>query len=210
MILCTVFDRAKPQARITLLEKGLDGFKPVLSSYDCLIGKNGLAQGMLDFPFDSLKEKEEGDMCAPAGIFPITKAFGRQNKSVLIPFIETHPFLEYIDDPNSMYYNLCVDVRDVEKKDWQSSEKMIRDQDLLYHFGLIVGYNENPVRSGRGSCIFIHRWQDSVTPSSGCTVMDPEHLDEIAQRLDPKKSPMLLQGTDDYIQKLCQKLHLSL
>jgi L,D-peptidoglycan transpeptidase YkuD (ErfK/YbiS/YcfS/YnhG family) len=210
IVMCTVLDRAKPQASITLLERKLDCFTPVLSHYDCLIGKNGLAQGMLDFSFESLKEKKEGDLCAPAGIFPITKAFGLQNKNLSIPFIETHPFLEYIDDPKSMYYNMCVDVRDIKNKDWQSSEKMVRDEDPLYHFGLIVGYNEAPVRPGRGSCIFIHRWQDSMTPSSGCTVMNPDHLDMIAQRLEQKKNPMLLQGTYEYIQKLSKKLHLHL
>jgi L,D-peptidoglycan transpeptidase YkuD (ErfK/YbiS/YcfS/YnhG family) len=77
-----------------------------------------------------------------------------------------------------------------------------------YEFGIVVGHNMNPVRSGAGSCIFLHIWGGSLDPTSGCTAMSRENLLDIIYWLDSEKFPLLIQLTKNAYYKLKDKWSL--
>ena len=165
--------------------------------FPVVLGRNGLGQGpgLIGLKFDSAPNKLEGDNRAPAGIFALPSAFGyasaRSADWIKLPYLPVSKETEGIDDPNSRYYNKVVDRMKVAEIDWRSSERMGRN-DILYRWGVIVGYNSTGV-PGLGSCIFLHIWKSPTTATTGCTAMDESNLVRLLRWLDPAKRPILIQ-----------------
>lgn len=125
-----------------------------LSTYDVVIGKNGIAQP---------HQKKEGDGSTPSGTFPIGELFGWS--AAVDPVVQTFKsdyryivdardvngaYLDkFIDDPSSAYYNTWVSAPTTAK----SYEQMRIDP---YKYGLVVNYNMYPTVAGthakRASC----------------------------------------------------------
>ena len=208
LIVVVAGDWNKPSATMHLYERAsrFQKWNLVKGPMACLLGKQGLAwgRGLHSLP-DEVTVKKEGDMRSPSGIFPLKTAFGSKSQkeigSLQIDYLQTHSFLEYIDDPNSKYYNQCVDIR-TQQKDWNSAEKMLRKDDDLYTLGLIVSYNEDPVIAGEGSCIFMHTWRNQDSGSAGCTVLSMEELESLVLWLNKERNPLLVQGTKDALKIL--------
>jgi D-alanyl-D-alanine dipeptidase len=162
-----------------------------------VVGENGLGQGrgLVRLDFDEAPHKKEGDHRAPAGIFPLSSAFGyapaRSVAWVKLPYLALSKQVEGIDDPNSRYYNKLVVRSKVAKIDWRSSEQMRRD-DILYKWGVVVGHNPSAI-PGAGSCIFLHVWKSSSAPTAGCTAMPESDLVRLIRWLDPARHPILVQ-----------------
>ncbi|HLA94482.1 MAG TPA: L,D-transpeptidase family protein, partial [Pyrinomonadaceae bacterium] len=140
------------------------------------------------------KLKKEGDGKSPAGLFPLTFAFGTADSADFskLPYRELDKFTECVDDIKSHHYNRIVSSMQVGIFDWKSSEKMA-EITPEYDLGVFVAYNSYPVVKGNGSCIFLHIWKDADTPTSGCTAMGKANLEKIVNWLDPKKNPYLVQ-----------------
>ena len=168
------------------------------------IGKDGLGWDALIEPPAVAGEpvKKEGDGRSPSGIFLLTTAFGFAPDSPDSKF-PYHPLTEgtnCVDDSNSRHYNRIVELHDVSYKDWDSSEQM-RTITPQYEIGVVVDYNDQKV-PGAGSCIFLHVWKSSTDPTAGCTAMDKDNLQEIISWLDEKKSPVLIQFTAPWYERL--------
>jgi D-alanyl-D-alanine dipeptidase len=173
-------------------------WKAIADEFPVVVGRSGLAadsemdwgrSGALPALF-----KKEGDGRAPAGMFPLTFAFGTADAGSKLPFTTLVESTECVDDVDSSFYNKIVDRYKVGNFDWKSSEKML-DVGPQYELGVFVGYNSYPVNRGRGSCIFLHIWKDSGTGTSGCTAMSREDLERVVRWLDPAKNPYLIQLT---------------
>ena len=162
-----------------------------------VVGRNGLGRGrgLVRLDFDGAPTKREGDNRAPAGIFRLSSAFGyatvRSAAWVRLPYLVLSKQIEGIDDSNSRYYNKLVDRSKVAKIDWRSSEQMRRD-DVLYKWGVLIEHNATAV-PGAGSCIFLHIWKNSSTPTAGCTAMPENDLVGLIRWLDPEVHPILIQ-----------------
>lgn len=181
-----LFERFSPKAKWT--ERG--------SEFRVVIGRSGLAWAADSAP-DKVKEfKKEGDGRSPAGLFPITYAFGSSTKpeELTFPYVRLEEFTECVDDPASTHYNKIVDRMKVGIFDWKSSEKMLAVGEE-YGLGLFVAYNSYPARAGDGSCIFLHVWKNEDSPTSGCTAMARLDLERIVSWLEPGRSPYLVQLT---------------
>jgi L,D-peptidoglycan transpeptidase YkuD (ErfK/YbiS/YcfS/YnhG family) len=74
-----------------------------------------------------------------------------------------------------------------------SFEEMKRP-DGLYRYGIVIGYNGNPVVKGLGSAIFLHVWKGRDIPTSGCVALAEEDVVAILARLDPSRQPLCLWG----------------
>lgn len=161
------------------------------------LGKNGLGlgRGLIQLDFAGAPDKKEGDDRAPAGIFRLPSAFGyapsRAALWVRLPYLTLSKQIEGIDDPNSRYYNKLMDRSKVAKIDWHSSEQMRRD-DVLYKWGVLVEHNPTAIPDA-GSCIFLHIWKNSSTPTAGCTAMPESDLVRLLRWLDPARHPILIQ-----------------
>ena len=160
-----------------------------------VVGQTGLAWGDEALARRRDPRKREGDGKAPAGRFPLGSAFGFASREeagwIRLPYTPLEGDTECVDDAASTHYNRVVDRSDVGRVDWSSSERM-RSIDL-YRLGVIVRYNAQPVRRGRGSCIFLHIWRAEGSPTSGCTAMPASDLETVVRWLDPRRGPQLVQ-----------------
>jgi D-alanyl-D-alanine dipeptidase len=178
-----------------------------------VLGRNGLAWGRGLHPIDStlLPIKKEGDGKSPAGVFTLTYAFGyaasKEMKGLNINYLEITAMRECIDDVKSEYYNQVINNNEVDKIDWQSSEKMYF-ADIYYEQGVIVDQNINPIEKGAGSCIFLHNWATPDETSAGCTEMAPENMKEIIYWLDYSSYPVLVQLTKQLYEEYQQSWEL--
>lgn len=177
-------------------------WKRVGESFPVVVGRSGLAWGdVLSSELNMTKLKMEGDGNAPAGLFPLTSAFGSGTKpeNVDMPYTRLGQYTECVDDTRSSFYNRIVDRMQVGNFDWKSSEKMLA-VGPEYSLGVFVAYNTYPVEPGRGSCIF-HVWKSANEPTSGCTAMERKDLERIVGWLSPSKVPYLVQMTEDVYDK---------
>ena len=106
-------------------------------------------------------------------------------------YIQTTPTLQCVDDPASPLYNRFADIA-VTPRTWTSAETMARP-DGLYRHGAVVLHNAAPPEPGCGSCIFLHIWEGSAVPTSGCTAMAETDLISLLSLLDQKLNPLLVQ-----------------
>ena len=177
-------------------------WKSVGGDFPIVVGRNGLGWSLDTAPEGVSDLKKEGDGRAPAGLFPLTFAFGRPEKpgEVKLSYSKLEQYSECVDDTASTHYNKLVDRLKVGIFDWKSSEKML-EVGPEYDLGLFVAHNSYPVRRGDGSCIFLHVWKDSTTGTSGCTAMERDNLLKVLNWADPKKNPYLVQLTEADLRK---------
>lgn len=164
-----------------------------------VVGRAGLGWGV---GFDSLAtapatagpRKREGDGRAPAGAFPLGRAFGFAPADSLpwlrLPYLPLTQTTECVDDADSERYNQVVDRSTVPAVDWRSAERM--REIALYRLGVLVEYNPASVRA-RGSCIFLHIWAGPRSTTAGCTAMAEAELAELMEWLDPSARAVLVQ-----------------
>ncbi|HQU92187.1 MAG TPA: L,D-transpeptidase family protein [Pyrinomonadaceae bacterium] len=173
-------------------------WKAVGKEFEIVVGRSGLGTTRDDawqMDLTTLRGllKKEGDGRSPAGLIPLTFAFGKQESiTSALSYRKLEDQTECVDDVNSHHYNRVVGRLQVGIYDWKSSEKMASITPE-YDLGVFVAYNSYPVIKGNGSCIFLHIWKDANTPTSGCTAMAREDLERVVGWLDPKKNPYLIQ-----------------
>jgi len=169
-------------------------WKPKGESFPVVLGRTGTAWAQDSAPEKATQFKAEGDGKSPAGMFPLTFAFGSSMKpeSVTFPYTRLGAYTECVDDVNSHHYNKVVGRDQVGIFDWKSSEKMVEIMPQ-YELGVFVAYNSYPVVKGTGSCIFLHVWKDATTATSGCTAMGRIDLERIVSWLEPAQNPYLVQ-----------------
>jgi len=168
--------------------------------FPVVVGKSGLGWDALVPPTDTNSPvKKEGDGRSPAGIFAITELGGfnssRPNARILyFPITEN---TECVDDVKSRSYNKVTNR--IATSDWDSSEKM-RTIDV-YRLMAIVDYNDRKL-PGAGSCIFLHIWSGPGRGTAGCTAMQEKDLQDIADWLDAKQHPVVVQFPAPVYQRL--------
>ena len=162
--------------------------------FPVVVGRSGLAWDERLTDDERSGFKREGDGRSPAGLFPLTFAFGSAVKpeQITFPYTRLTEHTECVDDVNSHHYNKIVNPIQVGIFDWKSSEKMLEVMPQ-YELGVFVAYNSYPVAKGQGSCIFLHVWKDASTPTSGCTAMGRLDMERIVSWLEPELNPYLVQ-----------------
>ncbi len=177
---------------------GHSAWRPVSVAVPVVVGRTGLALGA---GFDDLDaaapHKHEGDGKSPAGVFPLDTVFGFAPRDSAVgtrlPYVQLTSGSDCVDDTSSMHYNTVVERSAVPRVDWASAEHMRTIGE--YRFGVIVGYNAQPPRPGRGSCIFLHIWNGPASHTAGCTAFDAAELARVIAWLDPRSKPVLVQVT---------------
>lgn len=180
----------------------------VLRDIPIVTGRSGLAwgKGLHNEEFNKGKLKKEGDGNAPAGIFYLTGLFGYNDILSKMNSLKVDDRTFCVDDTLSSYYNQIVKLDSV-KKDWTSAETMRMKSDV-YKYGIFVNYNVNPAEAGKGSCIFMHIWSESDSPTAGCTAMTEANILKLISFLDKKKNPVLVQIPQSEYHKLKQTYKL--
>lgn len=153
--------------------------------------------------------KREGDGRSPRGVFPLGFAFGYRDAPPVetdVAYRSLPPESVCVDDTASDRYNQIV-FEPGPEADWESAEAMRRDLahgDDLYSLGVTVEYNPDAT-PGAGSCIFLHVWRGPESPTAGCTAMPEEDLRSVLGWLQPRRRPILVQGSRAWLEDLRQR-----
>ena len=196
------WDTTQGKARLYERSSAKKEWKLVGSGFDISVGRSGLGttrEDAWDMDLTSLRGllKQEGDGRSPAGLMPLTYAFGTADKAeTKLKYLKLAEHTECVDDANSNHYNKIVNRMQVGAFDWKSSEKMA-EITPEYDLGVFVAYNSYPAARGRGSCIFLHIWKTPGEATSGCTAMSRENLERLVAWLDPEKTPYLVQMPEE-------------
>jgi L,D-peptidoglycan transpeptidase YkuD (ErfK/YbiS/YcfS/YnhG family) len=132
--------------------------------FTCAVGRNG---------FVSPEEKREGDGKTPIGRWVMREVFYRPDKGTKpetsLPVREIRADDAWCEDPYNKNYNRFV------KYPHPESDRLWRD-DHLYDIVAVLGYNDDPVVSGKGSAIFFHIARPGFVGTGGCVAMAREDL----------------------------------
>jgi L,D-peptidoglycan transpeptidase YkuD (ErfK/YbiS/YcfS/YnhG family) len=183
LIFVTNKDASSCQVTIYVLEKDGTIWRPVFPAFSGTIGAKGFA---------SFDKKLEGDGKSPTGMFSLGTAFG-YNPSITtkMPYRQVRDDDFWVDDVRSADYNRWVKGR----PQAVSMEKMKRE-DGLYSYGVVIEYNMDPIVRGKGSAIFLHRWQEKGKSTRGCVAMPEDQILRLLAWLDPAQKPLIIMGTE--------------
>jgi len=206
VLVVTTKNWSTPTGTLQRYELDDTGWQKVGDQIEIKLGRNGLGWGigLHEVPKDAQFIKKEGDGKAPAGIFKLKQAFGYAHFDIEYPYEVYKETDHCVDDVNSRYYNKIVDSTKV-NSDYTSKENMKFPKNY-YKYGIVVDHNhidEEGAIKGAGSCIFIHI---KDIPTAGCTVMHEDQIQTVLRWLDPKAEPLLIQGTEEVVEKLWGQL----
>ncbi len=132
-------------------------------TYRCAIGRSGVSSA-----------KREGDGATPAGIFPLRRVVYRADRmaqpETRLPVRAMASADGWCDDPSHADYNRAVSLPHA-----ASCEPLWRE-DALYDLLVVLGHNDDPVRAGLGSAIFLHLARPDFGPTQGCLALSLDDL----------------------------------
>lgn len=177
-------DNASIAVQVFALEKRNDSWYSHFDAIDGVIGKKGFAPP---------GGKREGDGRTPSGIFPLVTTFGYEPSFLtMMPYRQVTGDDLWVDDINADDYNRWV-RRGTTRA---SSFEVMKREDDLYKYGIVVEYNTNPVIKGYGSAIFFHIWKGKGKPTAGCVALSEEDIIRIIRWLNPAARPLVVMGTN--------------
>ena len=191
-------------ARLQRFERQAQGtpWQPIGPPVDVVVGDGGLGWGIGLHEFasgPSDPRKREGDGRAPAGVFALTRVFGKGGVPQTRMQTRTTSSADVcVDDVKSPLYNTILREPSPapEPRPYDSAERLLR-ADALYDLFVVVDHNHidgaAKAIKGAGSCVFLHQWLRPGSPSNGCTAMSAAALTDVVTWLDPAKRPLLVQ-----------------
>jgi L,D-peptidoglycan transpeptidase YkuD (ErfK/YbiS/YcfS/YnhG family) len=172
------------KATIYAMEKYGDKWQTAFKPFDAVIGRNSFAK---------YGEKREGDGKTPSGIYHLKTAFGYDESiKTKMPYRQALEDDIWVDDPGDDDYNRWVKKAQTHAA---SYEMMKRDDDL-YKYGIVIEYNTDPVIKGNGSAIFLHIRKCQGLPTAGCVAVSEENMIKILEWLDPGAAPLIITGIE--------------
>jgi L,D-peptidoglycan transpeptidase YkuD (ErfK/YbiS/YcfS/YnhG family) len=97
----------------------------------------------------------------------------------------------WIEDAKAATYNQHIVVpEDRPRTPWEESQRM-RMGDPAHRLKIVIHHNTSDIRPGGGSAIFFHIWRSGgAKPTSGCTAMAEQSLEEVLGWLSPDAAPV--------------------
>ncbi|SMO53247.1 L,D-peptidoglycan transpeptidase YkuD, ErfK/YbiS/YcfS/YnhG family [Solitalea koreensis] len=208
LIIVTSADWQAIQGKMNVYEWKDNSWNAVMKNIPITLGRTGLAwaKGLQNSKWNTGELKKEGDGKSPAGIFRIGGLFGYGDLETKMNYLKLNQTTFCVDDTASSNYNRIVDTATV-SKNWNSAEKMRRNDDL-YKYGVLVDYNSENVIEGAGSCIFIHIWRGNDQPTLGCTAMTEANILKLIHFLNKEKKPLLVQMPEKELQEFSKEYKL--
>jgi len=143
------------------------------ASYRCAVGHGGVRT-----------DKAEGDGATPIGRFPLRQVLYRPDRigrvATGLPVRALQADDGWCDAPDDAQYNRLV------KLPFAASHEVLWRADGLYDLIVVVGYNDEPVTSGRGSAIFLHVARADFGPTDGCVALARPALLDVLARCGPQ------------------------
>ena len=141
-------------------------------SFRCAVGRGGVSSA-----------KREGDGATPVGIWPLRQVLYRPDRGVRpVTGLQTTPLKPvdgWCDAPSDPNYNRMV------RHPYPASAEHLWRRDGIYDLIVVVGYNDAPVVSGKGSAIFLHIARPDYSATAGCVAFSRRDLVTILGMLSP-------------------------
>ena len=145
--------------------------KLILDKYriKCAIGKRGIGN-----------KKREGDKITPKGKFKIKTILYRKDRvssfKSKITKLSIKKDMGWCDDAKSKKYNKLIGLP------FKGSAEKLYRKDNTYDIILVLNYNLNPIRKGKGSAIFIHVARKNYRNTLGCIAVSKKNLKKIIKK----------------------------
>jgi len=137
----------------------------------CAIGKRGIGN-----------KKREGDKITPIGKFKIKTILYRKDRishfKSKINKLSIRSNMGWCDDPKSKKYNKLIKIP------FKGSAEKLYRKDNTYDIILVLNYNINPIRKGKGSAIFIHVARKGYKSTLGCIAVSKRSLMKIIKKIN--------------------------
>ena len=125
--------------------------------------------------------KREGDGGTPRARLPLRRVFFRADRiprpRCLLPARAIRPDEAWCDDTADRRYNRLI------RRPPGAAEERLWREDHLYDVIVELGWNDRPVRKGRGSAIFWHLARPGFAPTAGCVAVTRDVFRKILPRL---------------------------
>jgi L,D-peptidoglycan transpeptidase YkuD (ErfK/YbiS/YcfS/YnhG family) len=125
-------------------------------------------------------DKQEGDGATPVGLMPLRRMLYRADRvsvpDCAAPAEPIAPTDAWCDDVSRPEYNRMV------RLPYDGHCEEIWRQDALYDLIGVLGWNDAPVRRGRGSAIFLHVARADYAPTDGCIALALGDLRQLLAR----------------------------
>jgi L,D-peptidoglycan transpeptidase YkuD (ErfK/YbiS/YcfS/YnhG family) len=162
--------------KITVIRSSVDPRKGTLiagqARFPCALGRTGVVGAGM---------KREGDGSTPRTAMKLRRVFYRADHiprpRSLLPTQQIRVFDAWCDDASDRRYNRLIRRPDGEH------EERLRRADHLYDVIVELGWNDQPVRRGRGSAIFWHLARAALTPTAGCVAVKADVFGKVLPRL---------------------------
>jgi L,D-peptidoglycan transpeptidase YkuD (ErfK/YbiS/YcfS/YnhG family) len=129
----------------------------------CAIGRGGIRA-----------DKAEGDGATPPGLLPIRRILWRADRgarpATSLPGEPIAPGDGWCDDPGHADYNRAI------RLPHPARHECLWREDAVYDLIAVLGWNDAPVRRGRGSAIFLHVARPDLAPTEGCVALPEPDL----------------------------------
>ena len=137
----------------------------------CALGRAGIAAA-----------KREGDGATPAGAFAMRRLLYRADREAppptRLPMQAIGPADGWCDAPEDPAYNRPV------RLPYPARTEALWRADHLYDLVIVLGHNDDPVRAGEGSTIFLHLARPDFAPTEGCIALAREDLRRVLAAAD--------------------------
>ena len=147
--------------------------------FDCALGRTGVTI-----------DKKEGDGKTPVGTYPLRYAFYRADRmgrpDTGLETVELTPETGWCEDPSHPDYNSRVTLPHAGAVD-----RMTRE-DHLYDITVVIGYNDDPPATGKGSAIFMHLAREGLSPTAGCVALAEDDLRKVLKKVGKNSTITIL------------------
>jgi L,D-peptidoglycan transpeptidase YkuD (ErfK/YbiS/YcfS/YnhG family) len=167
-----------------------DCWYPVAGPWRAWLGQRGVSAN-----------KREGDRKTPSGAFGFERVmYGiAPNPGVRYRYHRIVCGDWWVEDPSSRFYNRFRHVRCGVEPPFRTTSEDMSASPTAYRHLAVIGYNTDPIVTGRGSGIFLHA--STGRPTLGCVSLPLPQLVRILRWLQPARSPLIVIGTRSTIRR---------
>jgi L,D-peptidoglycan transpeptidase YkuD (ErfK/YbiS/YcfS/YnhG family) len=168
---------AAATAVLTAWERTGTGRIRVLGPIPAWIGRDGVGQA------------SESTAHTPAGMWPLTEAFGTEPAQTRLPYRRVTTADWWVSDVDSPCYNTHFSGAPGTCPFDETAGENLGAAGPAYAHAVVIGYNRDPVVAGAGSAFFLH--VTDGRPTAGCVAIPKPDLEVLLRWLDPAKHPVL-------------------
>ncbi|MHC1711491.1 MAG: hypothetical protein AB9872_04985 [Solidesulfovibrio sp.] len=163
----------------------------------CSLGRKGLGVGRGLTPLLSGPVKRQGDGTTPAGIFPLTEAFGYASAEaakaagVRLPYVAVSDRVACVTDARSRLFGRVAGQEERAAAGVGRQDRMVRD-DGANVWGVGIGHNIQDVDPEAGTCLFVNVRPPSGGATGGSIGCSKDVVAGLLAWLDPAAEPVLV------------------